>query len=112
MGSLDEQKINWSLCYEERLTFLKAHSILEYINLFPILRTQFGYELLLLDFNVAHEKKKDCLYAIWRHLSRAILLIGIEKKHLSEDLLENPLGKKFNLFIGLELEHNGTLAKF
>ena len=92
VGSLEEQQENWKTCLLERLSFLESHSIYEYINSFPVLRTQIGYKLLLLDFNHRFAAKKNALYGCWEYLSRAITQIGVQKGDLAEELLQNPNG--------------------
>ena len=86
-------KKNWSLCRLEREEFLDSHRIFEYMNTFPVLRTQYGLELLLEDFNYMFGAKKDAFYAAREHLSRAVILTGVKKGDLSEDLIDNPNGK-------------------
>lgn len=95
IGREEEQLQNWSICHNERKTFLDSHSPQEYLNAFPALKVQFGYQLLLQDFDRNYEQVSNSLYSAWKVLSSAILKLGIKKKHFSQAMLQNPNGKLF-----------------
>ena len=90
MGLLVEQQKNWKICLRDRSALLESHSIYDYFQLFPILRTQFGYELLLQDFNRIYAAQKDALYTAWDVLSRAITSLSIQRKDLPSEIGNNP----------------------
>ncbi|XP_033222789.1 uncharacterized protein LOC117176643 [Belonocnema kinseyi] len=89
VGSFEEQKENWRLCFAEREEFLRTNYIFEYIKLFPVLRVQFGYKLLLQDFDQKYPEKKNALYTVWKHLASAVIKFGINRRHLEGTVLQN-----------------------
>ena len=92
VGTYEEQADNWRQCLRERVAYLEAHSIYEYLLLFPALRVQYGHKLLLQDFNDNYPEKKNALYSVWPHLALAILKIAVGKGDLYESVLEDVNG--------------------
>lgn len=93
VDSYEEQKDNWLLCLGERKHFLKNHHIYEYLNLIPALKTQFGYKLLLLDFDVLYAANTNALYSVWRHFAQAVLKLAIQRGSFDENVLTNINGQ-------------------
>lgn len=92
IDTYEEQKDKWLLCRAKRINFLKNHSIYEYLNLIPALKSQFGCQLLLLDFNVSYPTQQKTLYSVWQHLSIAVLRTAVEKQFFKEDVLREVNG--------------------
>ena len=82
VGTFEDQKENWQLTIIERESYLQNHRIYDYLQLFTALTVQFGYQLLLVDFDKKHPTKKHALYAVWEYLSLAALRIGVKNGDL------------------------------
>ena len=67
VGTYEEQTDNWRQCLREHVAYLEAHSVYEYLLLFPALRVQYGHKLLY-KISMTFTQKRKMLYILFGNI--------------------------------------------